>query len=979
MAYTTREFLDTVLPQSGYICFGRIRQGANGCKHDVYDSVGAAISDLRRDAIVAQDHYLTISTLEEASIEERGKKRVRTQSNAKLTRSFVLDMDIKETTEGFYSSKDEAFAGIQNICQALDMPDPIVVDSGYGYHVYWPMAAGVPSKEWQGVAKLFGKALTVVEPKAVADSTRVSDTAGLLRIPNTLNLKYGKKVPVRIVQWYDDFLDFGEFRDKLQRITGTSIKEDEPKANKPARQTLAVAEFGNEKVPLLNVMRNCNWMQSYARNKATNSEPEWYATLGLAPYMTHGEINGSDVAHMLSKGHPDYDAEATDIKFEQVKGAQNGPTTCERLAKINPKPCSTCPFRGAITTPLQAAYLSRPVTAPEVKQTIVITDDGGKEETQVVIPVPPSPYFRGESGGVYKRVKFKDKENEWHEEIVQVYDYDLYPVKRYRTEQTEEEHLELHLWLPRDGMRKFKMPAEMLADGKKMGTFLSSRGAVGEFGGLTNMVKYMIDYTRHMQIQEAAEVEYTRFGWRDARGIEPKFVVGNGLIDKDGSLQPAAFPAYLRSAATSVAQHGTLEAWKEAFGVYQQVPNSEAYIFTVMMGFAAPLMALTPYAGILYNMVGPSGAGKSAALSIMTSVWGVPTVNRVSITDTQISMYNTIGYLNSVPVAFDEITNMDPKAASEFALNFTGGRGKERAGRDGKNIENNTGWDTIVVSTSNTSMYSKLTMARRGYNAEAMRVFEVNVPPPNINYRARMDGAVRALKANYGVAGRAYIPHVIKHRDQLADLIDKQTNAILAESGASNAERFWATLVACVVIGGGLAGKIGLHTYDMSAVKRWALTHMGDARIVATDEAGDANALLGEFLNKHLDKMVHSRDGKPELSLSAAFVDNPRSIVGRLEYGVGPSPVTAIISSKALAEFCEQGRIDVSWLITELKAKGITSGIARPVRIASGTNLPNPTVRAYMFDMVKQAGITEVNLDGQPASQDQGLQGLDAG
>lgn len=967
MAHTTREFLDTVLPQSGFICFGRIRQGTTGCIHDVYESVGEAIGGLRKDVIIRQDHYLTVSTLAAKSVEERGKQRTRTQKNTKLTRSFVLDIDIKADTEGYYSDKDEAFAGIQNICVALNMPDPIVVDSGYGYHVYWPMAAGVPSNEWRGVAKLFGKALTVVEPKAVADSSRVSDSAGLLRIPNTLNLKYGKQVPVRIVQWYEEFLDFGEFRDKLQRITGRSAQDDSEPSKPATKPTLAVAEFANEKVPMLNVLRNCNWMQSYARNKATNSEPEWYATLGLAPYMVHGAVNGAGIAHMLSKGHPEYDAEATDIKFMQVKDAQSGPTTCERLAKINHTPCQTCPFRGAVTTPLQAAHLSRPVTEPEVKHTIVIADDGGKEETQVVIPVPPEPYFRGESGGVYKRIRVKDKDNEWHEEIIQVYDYDLYPVKRFRAEQTEEEYIETHLWLPRDGMRKFKMPTELLVDIKKMSSFMAGRGALAEFGSNVHIAKYMMDYTRHMQMKEAAEVEYTRFGWRDPKGIEPKFVVGNGLIDKDGTLQPAAFPTFLREAATSVAAHGTLDEWKEAFNIYQQVPNSQAYVFTIMMGFAAPLMALTPYAGILYNMVGPSGAGKSAALNIMTSVWGVPTVNRISITDTQIAMYNVIGYLNSVPVAFDEITNMDPKAASEFALNFTGGRGKNRAGRDGKNMDNSTVWDTIVVSTSNTSMYSKLTTARRGYNAEAMRVFEVVVPPPNIAYRERMDRAVKTLKQNYGVAGRTYIPHVIKHRETLTALIESQTSTILAESQASNAERFWATLVSCVLIGGGLAGKIGLHTYDMSAVKRWAVGQMGQARVSSSDEAGDACSLLGEFVNKNLDKMIHIKGSKPDLSLSSAFADNPRSIVGRLEYGAQTTPIEAMISSKALAEYCEQGRIDMSWLITELKAQGLTTGLARPRRLATGTNIINPTVRAYTFDMVKQAALTEVNLDGQPA------------
>lgn len=146
-------------------------------------------------------------------------------------------------------------------------------------------------------------------------------------------------------------------------------------------------------------------------------------------------------------------------------------------------------------------------------------------------------------------------------------------------------------------------------------------------------------------------MEYSRFGWRDLSSDNPKFVVGNGYVDKEGITHPAAFPSYLRSAATAVAAHGDIEKWKEGFNVYAGLPDSMAFIFTALMGFAAPGMALTPYAGVLYNMVGPSGAGKSAALSMMASVWGQPQPQRVNVNDTSIATYNTIGYLNSVPVA----------------------------------------------------------------------------------------------------------------------------------------------------------------------------------------------------------------------------------------------------------------------------------------------------------------------------------------
>ncbi len=820
----------------------------------------------------------------------------------------------------------------------------------------------MPSKDWQAVAKLFYQALSIIEPSAVADASRVSDSASVLRPPGSLNLKFGQRTPVEIVQWHSDLLDFGDFKETLRRITG--------KRPGAAKVSIETAPQEYEKVPLKGTLKNCNWAKDYVANVATASEPAWYAMLGLAPFMEHKTadgktLEGAAIAHMLSKGHSDYSHDATEVKYQQVKGAQTGPTTCGKFQQINNSPCQTCPFKGAVRSPVQTARLSRPAQEATVVETTVITDEGNKEQEQILIPLPPEPYFRGENGGVYARVKEKvkvdDGEEEWQEKIVKIYDYDLYPVKRFRSEMMEEEQLEIHLWLPKDGMRRFKMPAETLVEHKKLGSFLASRGAIGEAGSSIRMSKYMIDYARHMQTQESAEVEYSRFGWRDVNGENPKFVVGNGYVDKEGKVHPAAFPSYLRNAATAVAAHGDLNKWKKGFGVYNRIPNSEPFIFTAMMGFAAPGMALTPYAGVLYNMVGASGAGKSAALRIMTSVWGQPNESRVNVNDTQIAMYNTIGYLNAVPVAFDEVTTMDPHFASQFALNFTGGRAKDRAGRDGQNKDNHVTWDTIVVCSSNTSMYAKFTTARKGYNAEAMRLFEVNVPDSQPQYKNMMDEAQAILKENYGLAGREFIGIVMRNRQKIAKAIEDKANWILKQTGGSNSERFWATLVSCVYVMGTIAKKLELHTYDMDRLIQWAMGQMHVARDTSGKAAADPKAMLGEFINRNIDSMVRTKDGKVDLSVSS---NTPRSIKGRLEYK-GDTLVSAVISSKALADFCNASYIDNSWLISELRRLGVTDGVSSPKRLATGTNFPNPTVRSITVDLIAQSA---EDVDGQPAS-----------
>lgn len=962
-----------MLPEDGLVCIARIgpQKGAP-CIHDVYSTIDEALTALPKFNSSKDNIYFAVSTLAERSVMERGKLRVRTQKNSKSTRCIILDVDIKEK-EGYYHEKDEAWEGIQNITAQLNLPDPIIVDSGFGYHVYWPMMAGIPSADWRATAKLFYQALLIIEPRAVKDASRVSDSASVLRVPETLNLKNGRETPVGIVQWFSGHLDYGDFKDKLRRITGSNLVGVAPGGDGAPLVSLDTPrEY--EKVSLQATAKNCNWVRTYITNMAQATEPEWYAMLGLAPYMEHTTkdgiiINGPDIAHLLSKGHPEYDPAATDKKFNQVSIAQTGPTTCGKMQQVNATPCQTCPFRNAVKTPVATARLDRPATTVQTKIALV-TEEGDKKEEQIDIPLPPSPYFRGESGGVYVRSKEQAADGTWTEVINKIYDYDLYPVKRYRSELNDEEHLEINLWLPKDGMVRFRMPTEYLVEHKRTGAYLASRGALAEMGGTPRLAKYLIDYTRSIQTKESAEMEYARFGWRNVETDNPVFVVGNGIIDSTGAIKPAAFPAYLKKPALAVAAHGDFNKWKDAFNVYRGIPNSEPLILAAMMAFAAPAMALTAYAGAMYNMLGKSGAGKSASMQIMSSVWGQPNENHISTKDTVIAMTNTIGYHNSIPVAFDELTHMDPAIAADFALLFTGGRGKNRADRSGQNKENNVSWNTIVVCSSNSSIYEKFNDARKGYNAEAMRVFEVKVPPANPKYKDQMDVALKTLRENYGLAGRMFIPAVMRNKQAIAKAIEIQAARIMQQIGGTTSERFWINLVATVYVTGSIAKKMGLHDYDMEALLRWCLNEMDVVREATGESAVDPVGMLGEFVNRNINNMVRIRNGSVDLRTSSNIV----SIMGRLEY-IGDKLIEIIVSHKALQDWCNHSKIDMSFVMTGLKDRGITTGRNESKRLATGTNLPNVPVRSYVM---RVAGTPLEDIqDGQSAPTDQGVQGTE--
>lgn len=941
-----RRFFESVLPEGGIVCVARLAPSGGPAKHEKFDNIEQLSSALKSRNFTKENYYFAISTFK-----DKAAKKFRGQENALETKCLILDVDVKDK-DGYCRTQAEALPLIETVCESLALPKPIIVNSGYGYHVYWPLTSPIASDDWRSLAKSFHNAVSLFAPALVADASRVSDSASILRIPGTYNLKNGEVVKVTVTQWNDGEVRLEDIEAKLAPFTGpksaVTKSLDHLSTNKDYAPT-----------PLVGVAKNCNWVKNYITNMATASEPEWYAVMGLAPYLTYTDkqnlpINGVDVAHILSKAHPDYGHDSTVIKFQQAKNAQSGPTTCAKFESLNSGPCATCPFRGSIRTPLQAAVLQRPITHEQTVVTEVKDERGNTSEEQIVIPVPPEPYFRGDAGGVFVRAKVKNEETGEFDSVIQrVYDYDLYPVKRFRTEIDEEEKIECHLWLPKDGMRKFKMPTEILADSKKLSTFLCGRGAITEAGiKQSNLLsKYMTDYTRYIQTQTGAEVEYSRFGWRNINTDHPIFVVGNGYFDAQGTLHPAAFPSYLKDAAKAVAALGSLEEWKKGFNAYANIPNSEAFQFTALLGFAAPLMALTEYSGVMYNMVADTGAGKSTAMKFMTSVWGKPNPQHVLVNDTSIGAFNVIGYLNAVPVAFDEITNMSPNAASEFALNFTGGRGKTRADRNGQNRINTTEWDTIVVCTSNSSMYDKFTAARRGYSAEAMRLFEVKVPEisdtQRLKYMATLDEAVGRLNNNFGLAGREFIPFILRNRNQVRQAVEAKTKQILAITNASNAERFWATLLACMYVGAAIAKQLNLHSYNIEHLLKWATGQVMEARQSVGKANTDPVAILGEFFNANVDSFIRIKDDKPDVSLAS---QPPKQIKGRIEYS-GDTLMVGYVSSKALSEFCKLANIDRSWLVGELTNMGLAKTTTQ--RLATGTKWPNPAVNCVKVDFTK--------------------------
>lgn len=937
-----REFFGSILPSQGKPCIAWLVDGVNKkyFRHTVFESVEELCQGIETLDYRKHDYYFCVSTLKQKSVFDGKKDRIRIQPNTLLTRAFILDVDIRPEKDGYYTNKEDALAGVIAVRDAFSLPDPTIVDSGFGLHVYWPMPDGIDSDRWSRLARKFKKAVGMIAPPLVADGSRVSDSAGVLRIPNSFNLKSDPPRTVKIIQDFTDFIDLNSLENLLTRTV--------PDETTDTKVKLGTVITDTGPTELRAVVKRCNWVKEYIEHQETASEPEWYAMLGLVPYLTHTTKDGKVIdkeklAHLISKKHPSYDPEKTYAKYIQASTAQSGPTTCARLAEINPDRCKGCPYLGLVKTPLQTVKFDKPATKEEKKTTQVTDEEGNKSIEEVTIPLPPSPYFRGEHGGVYIRKKVK-KEEGWDEVIDRIYDYDMYPTKRFRTESTESEAMEIHLWLPKDGLKKFRLPAGHLADGKKLTQYLSDKGVVPEFNGAPKITKYLVDYIRWLQMQQSAEIEFSRFGWRDIFSADPKFILGDGYYDVNGILVPAGVAQHLKEASNNVTVSGTLEDWKKGFNLYNHIADSDPYILSIMLGFAAPLMPLTGYSGVMYNMVGDSAAGKSTALKVMTSVWGKPNESMLRVEDTDISIFNLIGYMSNVPISFDEVTKMDGDRLSTFVLAFTGGRGKMRANRDGQNKANDAHWDTIICSSSNVSLYDKLANARRGYSAEVMRVFELHVDKSHEENRALADRATRLLKENYGHAGRIYTSWLIPRIAKIQPLIDKATASIIAKGKLRNEERFWGALLACTLVGGKIARDVlHLHNYNIEGVIDRTLGIAHKVRESVELTMSDPVSTIAEFINANLNSIIRINNDQVDL---ASMTGAMNSIRGRLEY-VNGLPIVGYISIQAIKEYCAIRKIDPAWLRRELDEAGVIRAVNTQKRLTAGTKLPKVNVKVW--------------------------------
>ncbi len=911
----TKKFLERVLGDGYYSVLGLGDKKVQSF-HATIDDVIDKANQLDAEGINA---YFGLATFETSND--------RKVTNVKSLSSFYLDLDCGVGKE--YTNQNEAFHDLKRFTKETGLPRPMLINSGYGIHVYWVLRERVSYAEWLPVAQALKD--MCIRHNLSADNGVTADAARVLRVPGTHNHKRGTQKPVM-------FFGTGEFRDvefdefsRLIGAEGVNVPTKVDNEESAFKKAMIENSENSFRVILNKTIKGegCEQLKNIMENQQDISEPLWRAGLSIAKFC-----NDADKAvHKMSERHPEYSENLTEEKVGPIKA----PYYCTTFEAENPEPCLACSHRGKINSPI--------VLGMGIKKAPVSKD----------IPLYPEPYFRGANGGVY--IRFKDKDGNIEDKVV--YQNDLYVIKRIMDVEVGEA-IVMRLHLPQDGIREFTVPLTSVTSKEELRKQLSMHGIA--VLRMDDIMAYTTTWVTQLQAKSVAEEARRQFGWTDDEC--GGFVLGGEEITLDETkFNPPSTPT--AGLFPSFEPKGTLEDWKDTVNFYNR-DSFELHQFVLGTSFGSPLMKFSPInCAALHIYSKESGVGKTTAMIAGASVWGSPEDLIMHERDTYNTKMNRGEIYHNLPMYMDELTNTSGKELSNLAYQLTGGRQRGRMSAS-SNVERHRGeaWKLLAVTTGNTSMVERISIIKAMPKAEAQRILECRVSRMQFDTKEETDVFSACLQNNYGHAGKVYVKHVMENLEEVQKLIRQVQEKVDARAGLTAENRYWSVLVACTLTGIMLAKRCGLVKYDVKKLFTWAVERLKENKRQVEDMSISVEETLNDYIHEHWSNVlwIKSTEDLRKQEGDVANLVIPEALPrGKLVARYETDLKRAFLVPKPLKAWCGEQQINYNSFLQDLTNKlGATK---TKMRLSRGTHMNLPPTWVIQVDCAIDDEITTGNTE----------------
>ncbi len=922
-------FLDKVTGNEGYYCLFAVKLGQKDRPQTFHTTYDSLLQEARKLDARGYSPYFALATFEESG--------TRIADNVKQLKSFFMDIDCGEGRD--YPTKKEGLQALQRFCKKVELPRPLLVDSGRGVHCYWPLSEAVSRDQWKPVADHL-KQLCKNHGFTI-DASVTADAARVLRIPTTHNHKTEPPSPV---EFYSGHVPDDVTLDEFSKLIGADKVPTPQKIESQPATAFMEALMGNKQHKFKDIITresSCAQLVDIVTKQDECSEPIWRAGLSIAKFCSDGQ----KAAHVMSKNHPEYSAEETQDKFDKIKG----PYLCSHFDEFKQDVCTKCPHWGKIKSPISLGGSVREATEEDNVVEVPALDLPNTPTTTYVIPTYPKPYFRGaNNGGVYIRTSNDDGEPD--EELI--YHNDIYIVNRI-VDVDLGEVVVIRLHLPQDGVREFTVPLTAITSREEFRKQMSMQGVA--VTKMDKLMTYMTTWINELQATTKADNARVQFGWTD--DTHTAFVVGNQEISRNGIKSNPASRA-TAGLMSAFKPKGSLEQWKQMAAFYDR-DGFEMHQYVIATSFGSALMSLMPIACSGFHIHSKdTGLGKTTALYAAASVWGNPKTLVVEAKDTQNSVMLRGEVYKNLPLYIDELTNGKGEQLSDLVYQLSSGRQRNRMSGN-TNTERTRGepWSLLSVSTGNTSVIERISTFKNAPKAEAARMLETRAVKlfDESTTKHLTDAHQTATTTVYGHAGVVFMQYVINNLDTVIALLENVQRKIDAAAKLTAQDRYWSVGAAATFTGYLIAKELDLLPYDTPKLMAYTLKLLEENHGTSKGLISSTADVLNDFVHEHWGSILKIRstddmrknqgNGMDDLVIPES---DPRiKLVGRYETDVKK----LYIIPKVLKSWCGKQQINYSSTIEELKDK--FNGKYVKIRLTKGTSTKMPLAHVFCVDCSK--------------------------
>lgn len=958
----TQEFLELVLPSQGNKVLALAvpkEDGSVWFKYKSYPTAEAAaravkVFDERGDTV-----YFAVNSFGDwYHDEKKDKRRIRTQQNVVSCRALFDDFDVDPNDPKKYDTREAAFADVVKLAQALRLT-PTITSSGGGYHVYFHLDEDIDSAEWEELSAMKRDITTHLRTKA--DRAVDMDSARVLRPVGAHNRKYDPPREVQIVK-QGKVYEVEKVRAALQAYIRANSVQPAPISKKgPAAANPFAAALGDfPPSDADKVAEHCKAVREFRDSGGNISEPHWHRAIGIVKFCEGGE----DTVHAWSKGYDHYTFEETQAKIEEWSV---GPTSCVEMDR-HIGCMADCPMAGKCKYPIQLGFTE---DAPSVaEETVVVSSQVAAANTTTStsastpvgatiegkqIPYWPQSGYRWNGATLARSYVDDDNVIHWRP-FCQDF---IYPINRV---QDSEGTWVIH-WRAKEKngrWREFFMPTAELASTDMMAKTLASHEVflTRTKNARNDMAEFAETLIKTLQEWRVETKTYKQFGWAEDR---TGFVLGTKMITLTDEVEVLCDPGMPSDVAVDFGISGTVDEWVANIDTLYNRPGAEPFQFALCHSMGSALVELfgsSNWHGLPLAFTGHGGTGKSTAAKIACGFYGNPKFMDRQ-TGEQGSTLNAaikrIAIMGAVPMLLDEFSGRSAEELTRTAYALANGRDKERLGSNGKFSTVGGEWFKNSFITSNDSLHESISKLPAGYRVEAtqLRFFEVQLPKDFRN-KVFPDITQEFIESHmdtvYGSACRPFLRFIIKNHDWVRRQIVAARAKFNPKSEEDNKERFYRDTIVTALVAGKIAQKLGLISFDVAAMKQWAMDHVLHMRDSRRETNMDTSEMLAQFIGTLPGRLIitkHFGDGR------TGHKEHPMEPLRDAAVGrVCTEDKRVYLTVKAVNDWCKENGMAPTEMREELDRAGYLlyaqdgSPSAR-LYIGSGSTVPSGAARCY--------------------------------